>query len=181
LKLIWLIGVPVALCGILLAPVAIGIVFGEAYSASAIVTQVLLVYVGLTLMSSIAVCTLIATKNEGAYVRTIITGSAVLTIAVLILTPIWGITGAAVGATVGEGVSVVLLARQALRVQPQVRSGLSLSGILVIVPLVLATVLLYAVSPFITVAAVLVLWVVLMVVTQAIDVNDRARLRALLL
>jgi O-antigen/teichoic acid export membrane protein len=181
LKLIWLIGVPVALCGILLAPVAIGIVFGEAYSASTIVTQVLLVYVGLTLMSSIAVCTLIATKNEGAYVRTIITGSAVLTIAVLILTPIWGITGAAVGATVGEGVSVVLLARQALRVQPQVRSGLSLSGILVIVPLVLATVLLYAVSPFITVAAVLVLWVVLMVVTQAIDVNDRARLRALLL
>jgi O-antigen/teichoic acid export membrane protein len=181
LKLIWLVGVPVALCGILLAPAAISVVFGEAYAASAIVTQVLLMYVGLTLMSSIAVCTLLATRNEGAYVRSIIAGSAVLTIAVVILTPFWGVLGAAVGVTVGEGVSVFLLARQALLVQPQVKSGLSLRGILVLVPLILAAVLSYAISPLIAVGALLVLWAILMVLTQAIDVHDRARLRALLL
>lgn len=181
LKLIWLVGIPVALCGVLLTPPAIQFVYGEEYRGAGIVTQVLLAYVGLTLMNSIAVCTLIASKYEGTYVRCIVAGSAVLSIGVIVLTPIWGITGAAVGAAVGEALSLVLMAREAIKIQPRVRPGLTRRGVLVLVPLLLVLWWTHALSPFIAVAAVLVAWGVLMMLTQAVDTHDRARLRALLL
>ena len=180
-KLIWLVGIPVGLCGVLLAPAAIDFVFGEAYAGAAVVTQVLLLYVGLTLLNSLAVCTIVATKNEGAYARRMIAGSAVLAIAVIVLTPFFGVVGAAVGATVGEGVTLVLMARKAMIFQPLVRSGLTWRGALVLIPLLLTGWFVRTFHVSVAVPVLLGVWGILMVVTRVLDTNDRARLRGLLL
>jgi PST family polysaccharide transporter len=180
-RLIWLTGAPMALCGVFLAPPAIALVYGGAYGGATIVTQILLLYVGLTLMTSIAVCALVAMKREGTYVRCIVTGSAILSIAVIVLTPIWGIAGAAIGAAAGEAVSLILLAREALKLQPLVRPGLSRRGVLVLLPLVPVGWWASAMPPLVAVAVILGVWGVLMVITQAIDSADRARLRAMFL
>ncbi len=180
-KLIWLIGIPVALCGVLLAPAAIDVVFGGAYEGAAVVTQVLFLYVGLTLLNSIAVCTIVATKNEAAYARRMIAGSAVLAIAVIVLTPFFGVVGAAVGATVGEGVTLVLMAKKARSFQPQVRSGLTWRVVLVLLPLLLTGWFVRTLPVLVAVVVLLGLWGILMILTQVLDTHDRARLRALLL
>jgi O-antigen/teichoic acid export membrane protein len=181
MKLIWLVGVPAALCGVLLAPAAIDIVFGGDYVGAAAVTQVLFLYVGLTLLNSIAVCTIVATKNEGAYARRMIAGSAVLAIAVIVLTPFFGVVGTAVGATVGEGVTLALMAKKARSFQPLVGSGITRRGMIVLLPVLLTG---WLVRPLPVVLAVVVLlgvWGILMLVTRVLDTNDRARLRAFLL
>ncbi len=181
LKLVWLIGVPIALVGALVAPPVIDLVFGGAYDGAAVVTQVLFVYVGLTLLNSVAVCTIIATKNEGAYARRMIAGSALLSIAVIVLTPFFGIAGAAAGAAVGEAVTLILMATKAMRLQPLVKSGLTPRGALVLVPLVLIGWWSSVLHAAVAAAIVIVAWGVLMMATRAIDKNDRAQLRALLL
>jgi O-antigen/teichoic acid export membrane protein len=180
-KLIWLVGIPVALCGVLLSPGAIELVFGGAYERAAAVTQVLFLYVGLTLLNSIAVCTIVATKNEGAYARRMIAGSAVLAIAVIVLTPFFGVVGAAVGATVGEAVTLVLMAKKAVSFQPLVRSGLTWRGMIVLVPVLVTGWIARPLPTGVAVVAVLGVWGILMVLTQVVDTNDRARLRAFLL
>jgi O-antigen/teichoic acid export membrane protein len=180
-KLIWLVGIPVALCGVLLAPGAIELVFGGVYERAAAVTQVLFLYVGLTLLNSIAVCTIVATKNEGAYARRMIAGSAVLAIAVIVLTPFFGVVGAAVGATVGEGVTLVLMAKQAVSLQPLVRSGLTWRSMVVLLPVLLTGWIVRPLPVGAAVVVVLGVWGILMVLTRVVDTNDRARLRAFLL
>ncbi len=180
-KLVWLIGIPVVLCGYMVAPAAISVVFGSAYDGGALVTRILLVYVGLTVLNSIAVCTVIAAKGEGAYARRTIAGSAVLAIAVIVLTPMLGIGGAALGAALGEGATLVLMARKAFRLQPLMTSGLTGRSATVLIPL-LAVGWWAASLPVIAgVGAIVVAWIVLMLVTRAVDRHDRARLRALLI
>jgi O-antigen/teichoic acid export membrane protein len=181
IKLVWLIGIPTAICGALAAPAAIRLVYGQEYAGAAIVVQLLLVYVGLTLVNSIAVCTIVATKNEGAFARRMIAGSAVLAIAVIVLTPIAGLAGAAIGATIGEAVTLVLMTRKAVGFQPLLRFGPTWRGVLVLIPISVVGWWVHTFEPVVAICGIGVAWIALMVVTQAVDHDDRARLRMLLL
>lgn len=181
LKLVWLVGMPVVLCGIVLAPMAIELVFGGAYAGAAVVAQILFLYVGLTVLNSIAVCTVVAARHEGSYSRRMIAGSAVLAIAVIVLTPLLGVLGTAVGVALGEAVTLVLMAGKALQLQPLLRSGLTWRGGVVLVSVFLTALWVYALPAWMASVAILGVWAILMVSTKAVDRNDRVRLRALLL
>jgi O-antigen/teichoic acid export membrane protein len=101
--------------GMFIAPMAMQLVFGSAYAAAGAVARILLVYVGLTLVNSVAVCVLLAAGKEQLYSRTMIAGSLALAIAMIALTPLWGTIGTALGAVIGELATVLLMIRGAAR------------------------------------------------------------------
>ncbi len=73
------------------------------------------------------------------------------------------------------------MARKAFRLQPLMTSGLTGRSATVLIPL-LAVGWWAASLPVIAgVGAIVVAWIVLMLVTRAVDRHDRARLRALLI
>jgi polysaccharide transporter, PST family len=181
IKLVWLIGIPSVICGAFAAPDAIRLVYGQEYAGAAIVMQILLVYVGLTLVNSVVVCTIVATKNEAAFARRMIAGSGVLAIAVIVLTPLAGLAGAAIGATIGEAVTLVLMARKAVGYQPLLRFGPTWRGLVVLIPLCALGWWVHALAPAVAICSIVFVWTILMLITQAVDKEDRARLRMLLL
>lgn len=99
--------------GLFIAPLAMHLVFGSPYAAAGGVARILLVYVGLTIVNSVAVCILMAAGKEQLYSRTMIAGSLVLAIAMVALTPVWGTVGTALGAVIGELATVLLMIRGA--------------------------------------------------------------------
>jgi O-antigen/teichoic acid export membrane protein len=101
--------------GMFIVPLVMQMVFGSAYAAAATVARILLVYVGLTLVNSVAVCVLLAAGKEQLYSRTMIAGSLALAIAMIALTPLWGTVGTALGAVFGELATVLLMIRGAAR------------------------------------------------------------------
>lgn len=101
--------------GMFIAPSMMQLVFGSAYADAGLIARILLVYVGLTLVNSVAVCLLLAAGKEGVYSRAMIIGSATLAAAMLLLTPWWGPVGTALGAVLGELVTVILMIRHASR------------------------------------------------------------------
>ncbi len=181
LKFLWLLGPPFILGGIFLAPPAVGIIFGDAYSGAGSVAQVLVLYVGLTALNSVAACTVIASRNEKAFVRRMIAGSVVLAVAVIVFTPLFGIVGAAIGATLGEAVTLLMMARKAMQTQPLVKSGLSPRVVLVIIlPFALAW-WIHALPPLVATGSSVAVWGIVLLATGAVTAHDRARLRALLI
>jgi O-antigen/teichoic acid export membrane protein len=101
------------LLGNLLAAWGIHLVFGSAYAGAEPVFRILLLYIGLTLVNSIATNALLAGGFERQYSRILILGSVVLVVAILVLTPLFGTIGTASGAVFGEFSTVVLMASQA--------------------------------------------------------------------
>jgi polysaccharide transporter, PST family len=180
-KLIWLVGAPVAICGFIVAPTAISLVYGPEYAGAAIVIQIMLCYVGLTLVNSVAVCAIVSSKNEGAFARRMIAGSGVLAIAVIILTPLFGLAGAAAGTVVGEAVTLGLMAGKAMRFQPLLRLRPTWRGLAVLVPLCAVGWWVLVLPVALALGLVLGGWIVLMLLTQAINKHDREQLRAVLL
>ncbi|MBK7257708.1 MAG: oligosaccharide flippase family protein [Ignavibacteriae bacterium] len=99
--------------GMFIAPLMMQMVFGNAYADAGMIARILLVYVGLTLVNSVAVCLLLALGRERIYSRAMIIGSTVLAAAMVVFTPWWGPAGTALGAVLGELVTVFLMIRYA--------------------------------------------------------------------
>jgi len=105
----------IVLLGNLLSSWGIALVYGPAYGSADPVFRILLLYVGLTLINSIATNVLLASGYERLYSSILIRGSLVLIVAMLILTPLFGSIGTAIGAGVGELVTVLLMSWHARR------------------------------------------------------------------
>jgi hypothetical protein len=73
------------------------------------------------------------------------------------------------------------MAKKAFGLQPSVKSGLTLRGAMVVVPLMFLIWFVHSLSVGMAVALIIGAWIVLMLATRAVDTHDRARLRALLL
>jgi O-antigen/teichoic acid export membrane protein len=101
--------------GMFVAPQAMHVIFGSAYAEAGTIARILLVYVGLTLVNSVAVCLLLASARERIYSRAMVAGSLALAASMVALTPLWGPAGTALGAVIGEFVTVVLMMRSATR------------------------------------------------------------------
>lgn len=110
-KVIAFLVIPLAGIGVALSKALVEIVFGSEYHEAAGILTVLMGYVVLTLLNSVLVNTLIGARLEQSYVRIMAVSTLVLAAAVLILTMIGGITGAAWGVVAGEMISLVLLIR----------------------------------------------------------------------
>jgi O-antigen/teichoic acid export membrane protein len=102
-----LVAAPVfAACGAAAAAPAMTLVFGPSYAPAVPLVRILMLYLALTLMNTLAVCILVGARHERAYVRRMIAGSVVLAAAVLVLTPLYGITGSAWGVVLGEAATL---------------------------------------------------------------------------
>ena len=95
LRVLLVAGIAAMICGILLAPYAIFGVFGGQYGEGIIVFQILLLYVTLTLLNSIVVCALVGAGGDRMYAGVITAGTIALVVFLLVLTPLFGIAGAA--------------------------------------------------------------------------------------
>ena len=102
-KVLLLVFLPVGLLAVLFAREAMVIVFGAGYGLAVPLFQLLTVYVLLTLVNSVFVCTLIGAGREMAYSRVTAWGAGFLSVAVILLTPLLGTLGAAFGVIAGEG------------------------------------------------------------------------------
>ncbi len=109
LRVLLVIGIAAVLCGILLAPYAVVWVFGDSYDGGIITFQVLLLYVVLTLLNSIVVCALVGAGGDRMYAGVITAGTIALALFLLILTPLFGLAGAAVAVVLGEAVTLLLM------------------------------------------------------------------------
>ncbi|MDH4070440.1 MAG: polysaccharide biosynthesis C-terminal domain-containing protein, partial [Ignavibacteria bacterium] len=133
------VSLPVALGMFLLAPQICLTLFGPGYEQSAIHLQFLLPYFVLTLLNSVATCTLIALGEERSFARYQMIGSTVLIAAVLLVTSAAGSPGAGVGISFGELVTLLLLLRllkrkEAIDLRPtavRFAGALACTGILV--------------------------------------------------
>jgi polysaccharide transporter, PST family len=101
--------------GMFIVPTLLGLVFGGAYTGAESAARILLVYVGLTLLNSVAVCVLIASGQERVYSKAMVFGSIILAAAMVALTPLWGVTGTAIGAVIGELATVSFMMYAAAR------------------------------------------------------------------
>jgi O-antigen/teichoic acid export membrane protein len=106
---------PLSAAAAVLADWGVITVFGTPYLESALPLRILLLYVMLTLMNSFFVATVIAAGHETRYSRVMITGAVLMSVLVFLLTPWWGVAGAAAGVVGGELITVLLMAREASR------------------------------------------------------------------
>jgi O-antigen/teichoic acid export membrane protein len=109
---------PVAATGILLASWLMQLVFGQVYSGSFPLLQLLMVYVFLTVVNSVFVCALLGVGRTKAYLGVMGRGGAVLALAVLLGTFTLGEIGTAFGVVVGEASVLLFSMREASRALP---------------------------------------------------------------
>jgi O-antigen/teichoic acid export membrane protein len=118
LRALLVVGIAALLCGILLAPFAVVWVFGDMYGGGIIVFQILLLYVVLTLLNSVVVCALVGAGGDRMYAGAITAGTIALVFFLLVLTPLFGLTGAAIGVVLGEAVTFLLMLNRTAAVVP---------------------------------------------------------------
>lgn len=113
----WLVTMPVAIGGALLAPLLIELLFGRAYFDGATALQVLVLSVPVAALREMSVAALIARHREPALLRVNITAAVVNVSLNLALIPVFGLAGAAWATVVSEvvrlGVALVA-AREAI-------------------------------------------------------------------
>ena len=109
LRVLLVVGIAAMICGILLAPYAIFGVFGGQYGEGVIVFQILLLYVVLTLLNSVVVGALVGAGGDRMYAGVITAGTIALVVFLLVLTPLFGIAGAAGAVVLGEAVTLLLM------------------------------------------------------------------------
>jgi O-antigen/teichoic acid export membrane protein len=112
-KLVLLGAIPLALCGIIISPLLMELVFGTNYAGGALILRILMGYVAFTLVNTIFTCVLLAAKREKAYLRMMSLGAVVLVAATVVMTLAWGLTGTAVGVVLGEGATMCLMGWEA--------------------------------------------------------------------
>jgi PST family polysaccharide transporter len=113
LKLIALVMLPVTAGGIFLAPWLMKLIYASGYEGGAHLLQILMAYALLTVLNSVFVCTVLGGGHERQYVRIMVIGTAVLVVALLVLTPVAGSPGAALGVVISEATVVILMLREA--------------------------------------------------------------------
>jgi O-antigen/teichoic acid export membrane protein len=72
----------------------------------------------LTMLNSVFVCVLVASGRERLYTWSMVRGTIVLVIAVVILTPLAGTQGASWALLIGEGTTLALMMRNARKAIP---------------------------------------------------------------
>lgn len=100
---------PLAAFGVIVAPWATELVFGQGYREASALLQVLMGYFFLTLVNSVFVCLLIGGGRERRYTFTVLIGAAWFAIAIVVLTRTGGLLGAAWGVALGELGTVLLM------------------------------------------------------------------------
>jgi len=118
LRMILATGMPVSVGLLLLSSPAIGLVFGAAYSAAVPVLAVLSCFVLLSLLTSLASYSLLATGRERRFARNTAIGVGFSLCGVVAGAALWGTGGAALGMVVGETVVLVLMGCDLLRIAP---------------------------------------------------------------
>lgn len=120
LRVVTAVALLIVVPGVFVAGPVLDLIFGGAYAAAGPVAAILLVYVGLTLVNSVAVAVLLATGHERVYSRAMIRGSIVLALAMTLLTPFFGPAGTAAGAVIGELATVLWMLQAAGRIVPPI-------------------------------------------------------------
>lgn len=113
LKLIALAMLPVTVAGIFLAPWLVTTIYASGYEGGTLLLQILMAYALLTVLNSVFVCTVLGGGHERQYVRIMVIGAIVLAAALVVLTPLGGSPGGALGVVISEAVVVVLMLREA--------------------------------------------------------------------
>jgi polysaccharide transporter, PST family len=150
---------PVTVAGILAAPWLIPVLFGDGYAGAIPLFQILLPYVALTLLSSVFVIALLAAGKERVYVRVMIVSSLIIAALVFGLTILAGATGAAWAVVAGEAAATLMLAAEAKAVTG-VRWRQILPGPLAAAgPMAAAFLLVPLLSPLLSAAAAVLLFV----------------------
>ncbi len=103
------LGLPVAASCAILAPWIIPVVFGDGYFEAAGHLRFLLMYVVLTLLNSVMMCSMIAAGEEARYSKLLLLGSVVLASFVFLGTEFIGPIGASLGVGLGELFMFLLL------------------------------------------------------------------------
>jgi O-antigen/teichoic acid export membrane protein len=126
--------VPIVVAGVVLAPWLMTRVFGEQYSPGILPLQILMGYVGLTVMNSVYSAVVLGEAKTRDYLGVNAMGALTLTVLLLALVPAGGIAGSAIAVVVSEAVMVFLMARKgasrALLPPPRVFLRLSFAGAL---------------------------------------------------
>jgi len=107
---------PVVACCSILAPWIVSAVFGEGYLEAVGHLRFLLLYVVLTLLNSVLMCSMIASGEESRYSKLLLVGSLVLAVLVLLGAEVLGPAGASLGVGLGELFMFILLLVTAERV-----------------------------------------------------------------
>lgn len=111
LRVILSISLPVCIGTLFLAQPLLCLVFGNQYSAAAPALRVLVWFFPLSLLSSLAGYTLLATDRQLRYARNTAIGVGIAGICVISGVLLWGTTGTALAMTAGEACLVFLMAR----------------------------------------------------------------------
>ncbi len=162
--------------GMFIAPLMMQMVFGSAYAGAGTIARILLIYVGLTLVNSVAVCLLLAAGKERVYSRAMIAGSAALAGAMLVFTPWWGPVGTALGAVLGELVTVILMIRHASQEAPAFTRATVLRPLIAAGGAALPACAIVGWSAPAAAAAAIVVFVLLAAALKVFDGADRAYL-----
>lgn len=109
----WLVTMPVAVGGALVAPLLVTLLFGRAYSDSAVALQVLVLSVPVAALREVAIAALIARHEEPALLRVNIVAAVVNVALNLALIPWFGLVGAAWATVASEVVRLRVAAAAA--------------------------------------------------------------------
>lgn len=109
---------PVAAGGVLIAPLAIGLLFGQAYAPAAAALQVLVLAVPIGALREIAVASLIARHREHALLRVNAVATVVNVTLNLLLIPRYGLLGAAWATVASETVRLAVALAAARQSMP---------------------------------------------------------------
>lgn len=177
LKLMIVSLAPVLFAGTVLADDVVGLLFGRDYAGSAPVLRGLMVYVVLTILNTVFVCTLIARGAERTYSRIVSRGSVILAVLVAGMTYVAGTVGTAWAVALTECVVVIWMGWEANKVtalpSPRIFSRL-LPAIVVLfgTPFVSS-----GLGPLATSVLAVALFVVAAVLARALSREDLALLR----
>ncbi len=108
-KWVTMVALPISILGMVFASPIIQLVFGAGYSEAALVLKILMAFFFFTLLNTICICVLLGSGNERSYSSTMLAGSAITVMLILLGTISAGMVGAAAGIVVGEIVTVGLM------------------------------------------------------------------------
>jgi O-antigen/teichoic acid export membrane protein len=181
LKIVLVTVLPLVIAGIILSPHLVGIVYGPGYADSVRQLQILMGYVGLTILNSVFVSLLVGSGKTKEYLAVSTIGAVFLLILLGILVPPLGAVGAALSVCLSELVLTILTARAASTIG--VLPGVPQLWKPVCAGLIMVTVaaLLLGVGSIVAVAGSLSVYLITLVLARAFEPGEIAFVRERLL
>ncbi len=142
LRMLLAVGVPICVGLLLLSSPAVELVFGAEYSAAVPLLAILSWFILLSLLTSLAGYSLLASGQERRFARDTSIGVGFSLCSVSLGVLLWGTTGAAAGIVVGEAVVLLLMGYDLLRIAPPSVNWRTLVPVAASLPLVLVLLLL---------------------------------------